>query len=217
MKLKTPRKTKTTDAVEIEMVVDRSGSMQWIRNDAIGGFNTWLDAQQKVPGDANVMLNLFDHEMLETGPVPLKDVQPLTTETYEPRGSTALNDAMGRALTRLNTKNPKRAILVVVTDGAENASREFTAPQIKAMVEAANAKGWQVVYLSADLNAFTHAHNYGVTTANTMQYTADAKGMARMSASLSATNTAYRTGTVTPDLSSQLQPPGDKVEDTDGI
>lgn len=208
----TKRKTKDTDIVEIEMVLDRSGSMDVIRNDAIGGFNTWLDEQQKLPGEANLTLTLFDHERLVTGPRPIKEQSPLTNETYQPRGSTALNDAVGAAIQRLNTKNPKRAILVILTDGQENASKEYTTEQVKQLVTQAQSKGWQVMYLSADLNAFANAASIGVLKGNTVQYAANSGTAFRGTLSAtSAVNAAYRVANA-PDMTSTLQPPGDNTE-----
>lgn len=178
--------------VEIEIVVDRSGSMFSIATDAIGGYNTWLDAQKAVPGEANLTLTLFDHEFIEHPTCPLAEAKPLDTITYVPRGRTALNDAIGRAISRLDAKAPEKAILVVLTDGHENDSKEFTTEQVKARIEAAQKRGWQVVYLSADLNAFDHAKAYGVLASGTVQFSHDAVGTRSAYASATSLNVDYR-------------------------
>lgn len=178
--------------VEIEVVIDRSGSMQSIATDAIGGYNTWLAAQQAIPGPASLTLTLFDHEFLTLPTVNLGDAQPLTSATYIPRGNTALNDAMGRALGRLEAKNPEKAILVVLTDGHENCSTEFSTDKIKERVLAAQARGWQVVYLSADINAFAHARNYGVNLKTTSQFDHTGVGTRAAYMSASTLNASYR-------------------------
>lgn len=195
------KKTVPTDTVEIEVVIDRSGSMESIRNDAIGGFNRWLSDQQGLPGEANVTLTLFDHERKVFGPHPVKDVSPLTSMTYVPRGMTALNDAIGSAVTRLNTKAPKRAILVILTDGQENNSREFSTAAVRKLIADAEGRGWQVNFLSADLNAFQQASTqYGVTLDSNMLIDKTSAGLNAGMARMSATNAAYRAGDVTAKL-----------------
>lgn len=182
------------EPVEIEVVIDRSGSMGMVATDAIGGYNQWLSDQQALPGEANLTLTLFDHEHNTRTTCRLQDATPLDAEQYVPRGSTALNDAMGRALARLEAKNPAKAILVVLTDGQENASKEFTHQQVKDMVGRAQAKGWQIVYLSADINGFLHGMQYGVQAANTLQVAASGAGMRAAMGSASQSNTSYRNG-----------------------
>ena len=87
------------DLTELLSVLDRSGSMESIRDDALGGFNAFLDAQKAIPGAARLSLVLFDHEhRLALDGVSLADVEPLTRETYVPRGTTALLDAVGRTV-----------------------------------------------------------------------------------------------------------------------
>lgn len=183
--------------VLIEAVIDRSGSMGHLAQDAIGGYNTWLDTQKHVPGEALLTLTLFDHEFITSESKDIRQCLPLDGTTYVPRGQTALNDAIGRALGRLNAANPEKAILVILTDGHENASREFNTAKIKEMVQAAQARGWQVQYLSADINAFDHAAQYGVNTANTVQFTNDAVGLRAAYTATATMSTDYRQGTAT--------------------
>lgn len=181
------------EAVEIVVVVDRSGSMSTIKQDAIGGFNTFLADQKKVKGAANLTLILFDHEYLV--PVeakPVKEVEPLTDQTYVPRGMTAMNDAIGRALSMLEAKAPKKAIVCILTDGQENSSKEFTTEQAKAKIKAAEARGWQVTYLSADANAFANGAALGINASLVRSFTANSAGTQSAYANLSATTTAYR-------------------------
>lgn len=178
---------------EIEVVLDRSGSMQSYIDDAIGGYNAWLASQQALPGAATLTLTLFDNEHITTPNVPLGDAQQLTRETYVPRGGTALNDSIGRALGRLEAKNPAKAILVILTDGQENSSTEFNTAQIKQRISAAQARGWQVVYLSADINAFAHARDYGVFAGNSFKVAASGAGMRSAMSTATMLNAGYRT------------------------
>lgn len=181
------------EAVEIVVIADRSGSMSSIASDAIGGFNTFLKEQQAVKGAANLTLILFDNEyQIAVDAKPVKEVEELTAKTYVPRGSTALNDAIGRAISALEAKAPKKAIVCILTDGQENCSREFTTDQAKAKIKSAESKGWQVVYLSADANAFSHGQMYGVAAGNTVAFAATGVGIRGAYQNASLTSTNYR-------------------------
>jgi Mg-chelatase subunit ChlD len=155
-------------------VVDRSGSMGPLRDDAIGGFNTFLADQQKQPGQANLTLVLFNelYDVVHDGK-SIQDVQPLTAETYVPQGMTALLDAMGKAINQTGARlaaleeqdRPGKVIVVVLTDGQENSSCEFSKAKISEMVKHQEERyGWKVIFLSSDLNAIrdasTGAHSY---------------------------------------------------------
>lgn len=181
--------------VEIVAILDRSGSMSSIVDDAIGGFNTFLKAQQDAPGEATLSLVLFDDQYEQ--PVVnanIQDVLPLTHETFVPRGMTALHDAIGRTLTGLFARNPKRAIITILTDGLENASREYMAPRIKELLKQAEDKGWSVVYLAANQDAFAVGGALGVKATNTANFTFDSVGVTRAYASANASTLDYRAG-----------------------
>jgi Mg-chelatase subunit ChlD len=192
---KTEKKVKSEpkqkDITEIVCIVDRSGSMEVIKNDAIGGFNNFLKDQQKESGKASMTIILFDHEykVLCSG-TPLAECKPLDTTTFEPRGSTALMDATGRAINEVNQRNPKKAIIVILTDGHENSSHEFTKQQIKQMISDCEKKGWAVIYLSADANAFDDGKSFGIGVNNIMSFTSDTRGtnVGMMSSSYAASD-----------------------------
>lgn len=155
----------------ITIVLDRSGSMLTRMSDTIGGFNTFLKTQQAAPGEATLSLVLFDHEYdMRYHVRPVAQVPPLDEATYTPRGNTALLDAMGRAITytgellrlRPEDERPAKVVFVVITDGEENSSREFSKAQIAEMVrKQTDTYKWEFVYLGADQDAITVAHNYG--------------------------------------------------------
>lgn len=187
------------DPVLIEAVVDRSGSMAHLTDDTIGGYNAWLAEQQNVKGEADLTLTLFDHEIKTENTVKIEDAKPLDGERYVARGSTVLNDAIGRAIGRLEAKNPTKAILMILTDGFENASKEFTTSQIKAQIERIQKdKGWQVVYLSADAEAFAHGQMLGVLRSNTVQFAATGAGVRSAYTASACLNTNYRNAPVNP-------------------
>lgn len=163
-------------------VVDRSGSMASIAEDAIGGFNTFLAAQQKVKGHASLTLVLFDHEYLvPVEGVDIQKVKPLTEQTYVPRGSTALLDAVGRAVTTLKGNGGEKfdkVIVMILTDGYENASREWTYPKVGDLIaEMRKQHDWEFVFVGADVNAFDIAQHMNIPRAGTANFLKTKDGM----------------------------------------
>jgi hypothetical protein len=192
---KVEKKEKVTKSAvtEIVCIIDRSGSMDSIKMDAIGGFNNFLADQKKEKGKAIMTIALFDNEyILMCSGKPLGDVEPFNENTYVPRGSTALLDAVGRTINETNQRNPEKAIIVVLTDGHENSSHEFTKQAIKKMIADCEAKGWVVVYLSADANAFEDGRTVGVGINNIMSFSADQRGANIGTMSASYATSDYR-------------------------
>ena len=168
------------DLTDITLVVDRSGSMSRIREDAEGGVNTFVSQQTKEPGEALFTLVQFDteYEFLHKG-IPIKEVPK-----YElvPRGMTALLDAVGRAINETGERLAKMAeedrpglvIFVVMTDGLENSSQEFTKAQIKEMIERQqNEYNWHFTFLGANQDAFAEAGSMGIPMGGAANYDAD--------------------------------------------
>jgi uncharacterized protein YegL len=161
-----------TDLTDIVFVLDRSGSMSSIKSEAIGGFNGFVEAQKKAPGAARLSLVLFDHEyQLAYDAVPLGEVQPLDASTYVPRGTTALLDAVGRAIddtgNRLastpEAERPGLVMVCILTDGHENASQDYTRERVKAMTQhQQQVYNWEFRYLGANQDAFAEASKLGV-------------------------------------------------------
>lgn len=195
MKKKISFKEGANEAVEIVAILDKSGSMAGLRDDAIGGYNSFLKEQQKLDVKANLTTILFasDYQVVEDR-TPVANVKPMTTSTYFPMGSTAMNDAIGKALSKLMTINPKRAVIAILTDGQENASKEFTTPQIKTLIEKCQDKDWEIVYLAANQDAFAVAHNYGMNLANVANFAANAIGTRSAFRGLTASLTSYTQG-----------------------
>ncbi|KFN48827.1 vWA domain-containing protein [Arenimonas composti] len=179
-----------TDRSHITILLDRTGSMQDIRADVVGGFNAFLAAQQALPGQATLTLVQFDsqdpYEVIHAA-APLATVAPLTLEQYVPRASTPLYDAMGRGILDLELRlarlpeaeRPRQVIFVVVTDGMENASREFRRDRVMALIEAKKKLGWDFVFLSADLGAFADAGDLGVVYESRLAFSKSARGSER--------------------------------------
>lgn len=147
-------------------LLDRSGSMESCWDDTIGGFNAFVEEQKALGG--SLTLIQFDHEYLVSyKDVPVKDVKPLTRETFKPRGSTALLDAIGRTIKETTSPSP---IIIILTDGHENASHEYTKAHIKDLVEARQKAGWTFLYLGANQDAFAEAGSIGIAPQGTMNY-----------------------------------------------
>ena len=168
------------DLTDITLVVDRSGSMQEIRQDAQGGVNAFIQRQAKEPGDALLTLVQFDteYEIVHNG-VPVHEVPD-----YElvPRGATALLDAVGRAINetgkRLSDmeegKRPGLVAFVITTDGLENSSREFNKAQIREMIQHQQEKyDWHFTFLGANQDAFAEAGGLGIHADRAAQYAPD--------------------------------------------
>lgn len=157
------------DLTDITLVVDRSGSMSSVREDAQGGVNTFIKEQVNQPGEALITLVQFDteYEFLHRG-VPVAEIPAYK---LVPRGMTALLDAVGRAINetgeRLSQINeearPGLVVFVVMTDGLENSSREFTKTQIKEMITRQQDEfSWQFTFLGANQDAFAEAGSMGI-------------------------------------------------------
>jgi Mg-chelatase subunit ChlD len=166
------------ELTDIVLVVDRSGSMASVKEDAEGGINAFLAKQAKQPGEALVTLLQFDteYEFLYQG-VPIEQAPK-----YElnPRGMTALLDAVGRAINETGERlakmaeedRPSLVVIVVMTDGQENSSKEFTKSQLKKMIKRQqNEFNWHFTFLGANQDAFAEAGGMGIQAAGVANYT----------------------------------------------
>jgi hypothetical protein len=148
-------------------ILDRSGSMDECRDDTIGGFNAFVESQ--VPNGGSLTLVLFDNEYdVVYKDKPIAEVEKMTRETFVPRGSTSLLDAIGKTLKGVTDLLPRT--VVILTDGQENTSRDYTKAHIKDLVEAKTKEGWTFVYLGANQDAFAEAGSMGISQNCTMNY-----------------------------------------------
>jgi Mg-chelatase subunit ChlD len=165
------------ELTDITLIVDRSGSMQAVREDAEGGVNAFIAQQAKEPGEALLTLVQFDtqYEFLHKG-TPISQVPEYH---LVPRGMTALLDAVGRAINETGERlakmdeaqRPGLVVFVVMTDGQENSSREFTKDQIKQMIEHQQEKyRWHFTFLGANQDAFAEAGAMGIQPSGTADF-----------------------------------------------
>ena len=138
-------------------VLDRSGSMTDCLSDTIGGFNTFLKEQDP---DTVLSLTLFDNEIKELYKKAVRDIEPLTTKTYVPRGGTALLDAIGHVIKSVPADETPS--VVILTDGFENSSTKHTKLHINDLIEEKRKAGWTFVFLAANQDAIQSAKEIGI-------------------------------------------------------
>ncbi len=185
----------------LALIADRSGSMSSIAKDMNGGIATLLSEQGKQPGALAVDIWTFDDKVEH----PFEWVRPddVKADIIVPRGRTALNDAVGQAIVSIGERlasmdeddRPAKVIVCVVTDGAENASTEYTNERVLELVKTQTEQyGWEFMYLAANVDAFATGQQYGFSRGQTMSYDATSQGAASTISAASAGITRSRLG-----------------------
>ncbi|MCD8021074.1 MAG: VWA domain-containing protein [Clostridiales bacterium] len=171
---------------ELVFILDRSGSMFGLEQDTIGGFNSLIETQKKQEGKCYVSTILFsnDSQVLHDR-MNLMDVQPMTENDYKVNGCTALLDAIGDAIHHVENIHkyarsedvPENTLFVITTDGMENASRRYTADQVKRMIKKQKRKcGWEFLFLAANIDAVETAASFGIGADRAVNYHPDGQG-----------------------------------------
>ena len=180
---------------EIVYILDRSGSMSGLEADTIGGFNSMIKQQKKTGEKAVVSTLLFDDtcEVIHDR-VPIEKIEKMTDRQYYVRGCTALLDAVGGAIKHISNihKNgskedrPEKTIVVITTDGMENASRHYSREKIEKMVKHQQKKyGWEFIFIGANIDAYAEAQKYGIRKERAVNYVCDDIGTANVYAGVS--------------------------------
>lgn len=156
---------------ELVCILDRSGSMAGFESDTVGGFNATLERQRATEGTVLVSTVLFDNdsEVLHDR-VDIRELRPMTEADFTVRGCTALYDAVGGAIRHIRNVHkyarpedvPAHTVFMIMTDGMENASREFSASRVKAMIEEQKTRGWEFIFLAANIDAISAAETIGI-------------------------------------------------------
>ena len=192
----------------ITVILDRSGSMESICDDTIGGLNAFVEQQKAGSGEATLTLVQFDsHDPYEVIHhfTPIREVPALTRKTYVPRGGTPLLDALGRGINDIEQsigklhdgERPEKVIVAVITDGQENSSREFNKEQAEKMIKSKSSEaGWEFIFLSADLNAIADAQHLGFSSDATVAFEKSSHGVSCSMARLSESVSGIRSGAV---------------------
>lgn len=175
----------TNNTTELVFILDRSGSMAGLEEDTIGGFNAMIDKQKRQEGEAYVTTVLFDHEISTLHDrVKLSDLAPLTDRDYTVRGCTALLDAIGQTVQHIKNVHryirpedvPASTVFVITTDGLENASKEFSTAAVKKLIEQQKERGWEFLFLGANIDAVQTAEAFGIAPDRAANFHADRKG-----------------------------------------
>ena len=190
----------TPAPIALSVILDRSGSMMSIANDIVNGFNALLANQRTQPGEVFVTLAQFDtHDPFELliDAVPLREVTDLERDRYQPRGSTPLFDAIGRLLSHIDASPLGQGddvdhVVVIVTDGQENASREFNRKQIFDLIKQRSEDGWVFIYLGSEPESYNDAHHISVSSANSRHWDKSDYGTRDMMDKVSSSLTTHR-------------------------
>lgn len=177
----------SVEPVQIICILDRSGSMRKVAEDTIGGYNTFIEKQKQKKGRAEVTTVLFDDRYEKI--VDAKDIQKvpeLTNKNYYPRGMTALLDAVGRTITgtmdKMNQNGicpaKRRVLFLIMTDGKENNSLEYTKADVKAMIDTASKEyKWNFIFMGANIDSVSEAAALGIGADHAVNYKHDAGGV----------------------------------------
>ena len=173
-------------STEIIFVIDKSGSMGHLAGDTIGGFNGFIESQKALEGKAILTTILFDNSwnILHDG-IDIHEVKPMTSSDYTVGGMTAMLDAIGEIIERvqdrhdeLGQEKPEEVLFVITTDGEENSSRKFNKSQIEKMIKhQTNGHGWKFMFLGANMDAVKEAESIGISSDYATNYSWSAQGV----------------------------------------
>ncbi|MBE6782723.1 MAG: hypothetical protein E7536_01770 [Ruminococcaceae bacterium] len=190
------------NTTEMVFILDRSGSMQGLEKDTIGGFNSMIEKQKNIDGRCYVSTVLFDDksEVLHDR-ISIDKLSPMTEDDYFVRGCTALLDAVGGAIHHIGNIHkyarhedvPEKTIFVITTDGMENASHIYSAQDVKRMIERQKEKyGWEFLFIGANIDAASEAEKIGIERNRSVNYTASPKCTANLYEVVEKTVRNYR-------------------------
>lgn len=171
----------------IAFVLDRSGSMEEMREQAIQGFNQFLEQQKAMPGETRFTLVLFNHEINTiANQVPIHEMVHLNWKSFVPNGNTALDDALGSTIDALGyqisqtpeSKRPNKVIIAVLTDGQENSSSRYTTSQVQQMITHQQQKyNWNFIFLGAGESVVEESRARGIQVEDAITFDASTDGM----------------------------------------
>ena len=173
-------------STELVFILDKSGSMHGLQQVTLGGYNGMLAKQRELDGECRITTVLFNHEpSIIHDRAELDHVRPMTNEQYQPSGYTALLDSIGMTINRIGTvqknsppqQRASKVMVVIITDGLENSSKEFSLSHIRHVIERQQQRfGWEFIFLGANIDAIDVAASYGISAQNASTYVADSQG-----------------------------------------
>ncbi len=183
--------------MHIVFVLDMTGSMASVKRQAIDGYNEYVTGMQNSAPEADIALTTFNSDQIKTYPVtPIKEAMLLNDQNYQPNATTPLYDAIGQTVraTEKRVKAGDRVAFVILTDGMENASREYNRTGIFAMLKEKEAAGWGIVYLGANQDAYQEAMGMGIQQSNVANFAITQTGQAMGTAARIVTTSHLHTG-----------------------
>ncbi len=173
-------------STELVFILDKSGSMSGLEADTIGGFNSMLKKQKESDDECRITTVFFDHtyEIIHDR-IDIKAVHPITDKDYQVGGSTALLDAIGKTIQKMvnvqkhsdDAYRAEKVLFVIITDGEENASREYSAKRIKKRIAYQKSHySWEFIFLGANIDAVETAGRFGISAERAIDYVADSRG-----------------------------------------
>lgn len=191
--------------IRISFVLDETGSMQTVKGQTISGFNEYVKTlrAEKNAGDIRFTLTKFSSARVRVvhDGVKLDKVELLTGDSYNPANLTPLYDAIGRTIRSIEGKTKKTNVLIVIqTDGQENASKEFTRDGIFSLISEKKKAGWTFVFLGADQDAWAAGYALGLDKGNVMSYASADTGKAFQRAAAGTVSYTQRGGGQTSDF-----------------
>ena len=189
------------NSTELAFILDKSGSMHGLEKDTIGGFNSMLEKQKAAEGECRVTTVLFDTDYtLLHDRIDIAAVRPMTEEDYCAGGTTALLDAVGTTIDKIRNvqKNSaeegraEKVLFVIITDGLENSSHEYSLKNVRSMIEEQRKNGWEFVFLGANIDAVETAGDLGISRDLAADYFCDEEGTERNFDAVSDAVSCYR-------------------------
>ncbi len=192
---------------EIVFILDKSGSMNGLEKDTIGGFNSFINKQKEENVDAFVSVVLFaDNSEVIYDRVEIAKIEPMTSRQYQTGGCTALLDATGDAIKHIRNIHkyarkenvPEKTIFVITTDGEENSSERYSQKEVKKLISEYQEKyGWEFLFLGANIDAVTEAGKLGIKAERAVRYQCDEIGTAKNFLTLGAVVSSFsKTGII---------------------
>lgn len=190
-------KKKNKLPIQIISILDMSGSMSSLQDEVIGAYNFYIKDQKEQSDGLNVEVTLVlfdDRYEVPFDKIPLDSTPELTKEIYSPRGMTALYDAIGKTID--NFSEYKDVVMVIQTDGAENASKIYDQPTLKRLIEQKEKDGWDITFLGANIDAKQVGSSFGLSLDKSIQFDYSTNGIQEAFATMADTTISYRASKV---------------------